>query len=190
MFRRTGLLAAALVVAAAFASVSAASAAPVSASASTAKAAAPYCGIRWGSQPKTAAVSPETPRVLANIRAGRHACYDRLVFDIRGGNRTWYEVNYVTAVKHSDGRVVPLRGGAKLSILMQASDYDHAGWTAYRYANGAELVNVAGYPTIRQVAWVDAQRVTTTVGVGVRARLPFRVFMLPGRLVVDVAHRW
>ncbi len=35
----------------------------------------------------------------------------------------------------------------------------------------------------------------TTVGLGVRARLPFRVFELAGpgtgsRLVVDVAHRW
>ena len=35
----------------------------------------------------------------------------------------------------------------------------------------------------------------TTLGVGVRARLPFRVTMLPGpgghtRLVLDVAHRW
>ena len=35
----------------------------------------------------------------------------------------------------------------------------------------------------------------TSIGLGVRARLPFRVFMLDGpgtssRLVVDVAHRW
>jgi hypothetical protein len=35
----------------------------------------------------------------------------------------------------------------------------------------------------------------TTLGVGTRARLPFRVFALAGpggdtRIVVDVAHRW
>jgi hypothetical protein len=35
----------------------------------------------------------------------------------------------------------------------------------------------------------------TTLGVGVRARLPFRVTVLPGpgrhsRVVVDVAHTW
>ncbi len=35
----------------------------------------------------------------------------------------------------------------------------------------------------------------TTLGLGVRARLPFRAFVLAGpgdgsRLVVDVAHRW
>jgi len=187
MFRRTGLLVAALVVAAGFGSVSAVSAEAVSSSAS---ASAPYCGIGWGSQEKIAVTSPATPRVLANIRAGRHACYDRLVFDIRGGNATWYDVNYVTTMKYSDDRVVPLRGGAKLMILMQASDYNHAGWTAYRYTNRNELVNVSGYPTIRQVAWADSLRITTTVGVGVRARLPFRVFMLPGRLVIDVAHHW
>jgi hypothetical protein len=37
---------------------------------------------------------------------------------------------------------------------------------------------------------------TTGVGVGVRARLPFRAFIVPGgraggaRLVIDVAHSW
>jgi hypothetical protein len=35
----------------------------------------------------------------------------------------------------------------------------------------------------------------TTIGLGVRAKLPFRVFTLNGpdghsRLVIDVAHRW
>ena len=35
----------------------------------------------------------------------------------------------------------------------------------------------------------------TTIGVGVRARLPFRVFSIPGpggqsRIVLDVAHHW
>ncbi len=35
----------------------------------------------------------------------------------------------------------------------------------------------------------------TTIGVGVRARLPFRTFVLDGpgsnsRVVIDVAHRW
>jgi hypothetical protein len=187
MFRRTGLLVAALVVTTGLATVSAASAAQVSSSAS---ASAPYCGIGWGSQEKTAATAATTPRVLTNIRAGRHDCYDRLVFDVRGGNFSFYDVKYVTTVKHSDGRVVPLHGGAKLSIMVQASDYDLAGWTAYRYANRAELVNVSGYPTFRQVAWADSDRNTTSFGLGVRARLPFRAFMLPGRIVVDVAHTW
>ena len=55
--------------------------------------------------------------------------------------------------------------------------------------------NVAGYQTFRQVADAGSFEGQTTVGLGVRARLPFRAFILAGpgdgsRLVVDVAHRW
>jgi hypothetical protein len=52
------------------------------------------------------------------------------------------------------------------------------------------LVNVTGFSTFRQVAWAGSFEGQTTVGLGVRARLPFRVFTLPGRVVVDVAHVW
>ena len=59
----------------------------------------------------------------------------------------------------------------------------------------AELVDVRGWTTFRQVAYAGCFEGQTTVGVGVRARLPFRVFALDGpgagsRLVIDVAHRW
>jgi hypothetical protein len=45
------------------------------------------------------------------------------------------------------------------------------------------------------VGWAGSFEGQTTLGLGVRARLPFRAFVLPGpgsgsRLVVDVAHRW
>ena len=54
---------------------------------------------------------------------------------------------------------------------------------------------VTGFSTFRQVSWAESQEGLTAVGLGVRARLPFRVFVLDGpgagsRVVVDVAHRW
>lgn len=178
MFRRTSMLVAALAVTAGLA--------PVAASATP----APYCGITWGSQQKTVMNSPTAP-VLANVRAGRHACHDRLVFDVRGANVTGYQVGYVPAVTWSAStEVVPLRGGAKLSVLLMASNYDVTGAPAYRCTNCADIVDVSGYPTFRQVAWAGSYRGSSKVGLGVRAQLPFRVFTLPGRLVVDVAHRW
>ncbi len=64
------------------------------------------------------------------------------------------------------------------------------GQSTYRPANRAELVNVTGYRTFRQVAWAGSFEGESTVGLGTRARLPFRVFTLPGHLVVDVAHAW
>jgi hypothetical protein len=150
--------------------------------------AAPYCGITWGSLTKSAPMAGTGS--LTNIRAGRHDCYDRLVFDVTGTTRG-YRVSYVNTVYHDpSGRVVPLRGGAKLSITVHAPTYNLAGTPTYRYANPAELVNVTGYRTFRQVAFAGSFEGLTTVGLGVRARLPFRVFTLPGRIVVDVAHLW
>jgi hypothetical protein len=163
---------------------------PVVVTTATAATAAPtpYCGITWGSTVKSHATT--TSAQLTGVRAGRHGCYDRLVFDVRG-TITGYHASYVnTVTEDGSGRPVPLRGGAKLSIAVQAPAYDLAGRPTYRYANRAELVNVAGYRTFRQVAWAGSFEGTTTVGLGVRARLPFRVFTLPGRLVVDVAHLW
>jgi hypothetical protein len=184
MFRRTGLVVAALVMAAGLAPVTAAAAAPVSSSAS-----APYCGTTWGSQAKTVVKGTAAPD-LTNIRAGRHACFDRLVFDVRGGNVTGYWVRYVAVMTApADIFPVPVRGGAKLSVTARAFGYGGAGPT-YRCRNCSELVNVSGYRTFRQVTWAGTYANLTGVGLGVRARLPFRVFTLPGRLVVDVAHRW
>jgi hypothetical protein len=158
-------------------------------SASAGAAPAPYCGITWGSLEKAA--SPTAMPPLTNIRAGRHACYDRLVFDVRGGNVKGYRVKYVNAVRaEGSGHVIPLRGGAKLSITVKVPANDLAGRPTYRYANGAELVNVTGYRTFRQVAWAGSFEGYTSVGLGVRARLPFRAFTVPGRFVVDVAHAW
>jgi hypothetical protein len=45
--------------------------------------AAPYCGIYWGSLDKSADPNLGAGPVT-NIRAGRHDCYDRLVFGIDG----------------------------------------------------------------------------------------------------------
>lgn len=150
--------------------------------------AAPYCGITWGSAAKS--VNPTGVGNLTNIRSGRHDCYDRLVFDVTG-TANGYWVSYVDQV-HEDptGFPVPLRGGARLSVTVQAPSYDDNGNATYTYANKAELVGVAGYQTFRQVAWAGSFEGSTTVGLGVRARLPFRVFTLPGRFVVDVAHFW
>jgi len=190
MFRRTGIMvAAALMMAAGAVPVAVASTSSTAATTSASAAAKPYCGITWGSLAKSA--SPLSQAPLINIRAGRHACFDRLVFDVRGGNINGYQVNYVGTMRsQGSGHVVPLRGGAKLSITVKVPANNAAGQTTYRFANGKELVNVAGYRTFRQVAWAGSFEGYTSVGLGVRARLPFRVFKLPHRLVVDVAHAW
>ncbi len=154
---------------------------------------AAYCGITWGSLGKSAATASNAP--LTDVRAGRHDCYDRLVIDV-AGDPAGYTVSYVPAVlAQGTGNVVPLRGGARLQIDLTIPAYDGNGRPTYTPANPRELVDTAGYRTFRQAAWGGSFEGYTTVGLGVRARLPFRVFTLDGpgtgsRLVIDVAHQW
>jgi hypothetical protein len=158
-----------------------------------ATAAAPYCGITWGSQPKEAGAGPYGGTVT-NVRAGQQACFDRLVVDVAGAPGAGYSVQYVAQVTADPtGDPVPLRGGAALQIVVLAPAYDENGNATYQPADPQELVSTAGFTTFRQVAWAGSFEGTTTLGLGTRARLPFRVFTLDGtsgRVVIDVAHRW
>jgi hypothetical protein len=164
------------------------------AAAAPAATAAPYCGIYWGSLPKTAKITETAPMV--NVRAGQHACFDRMVVDVRAGGADGYFVKYVDTVRQDgSGFAVSLRGGARLQVTVVAPAYDDNYRQTYRPANRSELDNVAGWQTFRQIAWAGSFEGQSTIGLGVRARLPFRVFVLQGpgagsRFVVDVAHRW
>lgn len=157
--------------------------------------AAPYCGIVWGSLAKSGGGSGA--QTVAGVRTGQHDCYDRLVIDLNGGPSVGYRVEYVDAVyKDGSGELVQLGGGARLQIVVHAPSYDIAdGHPTYTPADPAHLADVTGYRTFRQVADAGSFEGQTNIGLGVRARLPFRVFTLAGpgtgsRLVIDVAHRW
>jgi hypothetical protein len=161
--------------------------------------AASYCGITWGSLAKSAD-TPAADMVL-DVRAGQHACFDRLVVDLGGRDLSFrsYDVRYVPLV-HADGsgKPVPVRGAADLQVVVRAPAYDERGNATFQPADQREVVGVSGYSTFRQVAWAGSFEGQTTIALGVRARLPFRVSTLaalPGseqgpRLVIDVAHRW
>jgi hypothetical protein len=152
------------------------------------------CQTGWGSLGK-ARLGVAVPQ-LTNVRAGRHTCFDRLVLDL-DGKIAGYWINYVPEVPTDESHYVPpLRGGAKIKIIAQAPAYYDQGTATYRPANHSELVNVAGSLTFRQVAWAGSgEGGTSSIGLGVRARLPFRVSIIDGpnsgsRLVIDVAHSW
>lgn len=164
----------------------------------SAQAVVPYCDIRWGSLPKESSVTTgPTPATgdLVDVRSGRHQCYDRLVMDV-DGPVDGYLVRYVDQVRApGSGFVVPTAGGARLEVTAVAPAYDANGQATYDPAHPSDLVDVTGYPTFRQVTWAGSFEGRSTLGLGVRARLPFRVFTLEGpgdgsRVVVDVAHHW
>jgi len=145
--------------------------------------AAPYCGITWGSLAKTSA--PLTGGRVQGVRAGRHACFDRLVLDMTG-RAPGFDVRYVATVR-SDGSgfPVPVAGGARLAVVA------HKGATSV-----PTMPSVAGFATFREVKWAGSFEGYTTIALGIRARLPHRVFTLydpstnHSRLVVDIAHHW
>ena len=154
-----------------------------------AAAAEPYCGITWGSTPERAG-GPEGTDVpsVTGVRSGQHGCFDRLVVDVAGAPGAGYFVQYVGEVSQDgSGFPVPLRGSAFLQVVVLAS--------GEALPVSAELVDTTGYATFRQVASAGSFEGQTTLGVGVRAHLPFRVFTVAGpgtggRLVLDVAHHW
>ena len=105
-----------------------------------------------------------------------------------------------------------MRGRAILSIRIRAYTHDPLTGPVYNSVSRdpRELVDVSGYRTFRQLELAqdfedpegcepsDARCPTLVFGLGVRARLPVRVFALAGspssshgaRLVIDVAHSW
>jgi hypothetical protein len=148
---------------------------------------------RWGSLPKGLGTQFGTP--ITNVRAGRNTCFDRMVVDLRG-RAPGFSVRYVRQVHTvAEGAVIPLRGGARLELDLRSPDHDLNGRSTYNPRNPRELVNVAGFSTFRQIAYGFSFESHTIVGLGVRARLPMRAFIINGpgtgsRVVIDVAHRW
>jgi hypothetical protein len=152
-----------------------------------------YCGLVWGSLAESnPAMSTAS---VTNVRTGQHYCFDRMVVDLNGPV-AGYTAQYVPAVvQDGSGFSIPVRGSAFLQVTVNAPSHDGNYNVTYGPANKAELSNVAGYQTFRQVAYAGSFEGYTSIGLGVRARLPFRVFTLDGpgsgsRLVVDVAHFW
>jgi hypothetical protein len=156
--------------------------------------AAPYCGITWGSLPKTGGALA-TP-VLVDVRTGRHDCHDRVVFEF-DGPADGFDVGYRDVFTEAAGELMNpyVAGGAVLGVQLLAPAYDTETGYAYPARPGGHVAAVVGYPTLRDVVYGGSYEGYTTFAVGVRANLPFRVFVLAGpgthsRIVLDVAHHW
>ncbi|GAA2822445.1 hypothetical protein GCM10010441_53670 [Kitasatospora paracochleata] len=167
----------------------------------TALAAAPpppavvQCPTGWGSLPRDLAA--DNLRPLTDVRTGQHACYDRIVLDVPGtspAHPAGYHLRYVTSVvQEGSGEPVPVGGGAILDIVVVAPAYDPAtGATTYPAHPGAPLpgVDLTGYRTLRDARYAGSFEGRTQLALGLRARLPYRVFQLDDRLVIDIAHTW
>jgi hypothetical protein len=150
------------------------------------------CSASWTSTTKSA--EDTTTKPLRNIKTGRHACYDRMVFDVKGTtDEVGYHVGYVTKFRQAGtGDQISVKGGAILEIVVNSPSYNPSNPAQKTYAGkpGKSLpgVNVTGYKTFRDTAFGTSIEGQTQVGLGVRAKLPFRVQQSGDKLIVDVAH--
>ncbi|MEV4635935.1 hypothetical protein AB0J80_01150 [Actinoplanes sp. NPDC049548] len=166
-----------------------------SATAAQKAAAAPYCGITWGSLPKSGgALSTNS---LIKVTTSRQSCYDRTVFEFTGpvsGYRVEYTDHVITDGEGLD--VTPYTaGGAHLDVVLLAPVYTTGGTITYNRVLGDHAVNVVRYQTLRDILYAGSFEGYTQFDQGVRARLPFRVTVSTGsdghgRITVDVAHQW
>ena len=153
----------------------------------------------WGTGTKDGSpVMSAAPLYL--VRVGEHPCYDRVVFDVNGPEAVGYTVRYVPVVEaDGSGQPVPVAGGAVLEVVVRApmlgtDSRGHQPGSGVP-AVGEDLVarsRLAGWDSLRQVAYAGSFEGQTTTAIGVRERLPFRVFVTGDRgyrhVVVDIAH--
>jgi hypothetical protein len=139
------------------------------------------------------------------VRPGRHACFDRVVFDVNGvvdgPDAVGFHVAYVDGDVQADGsgEPVPTAGDAALEVIVRAPAQG-TGTTGHQPGRvlarlGDALVTadqVAGWRALREVAFAGSFEGQTTFAVGVDGRLPFRAgsFEADGytHVYVDVAH--
>ena len=147
------------------------------------------CSLNWGTNAKhrgSSAITVAT-RVQA-VRAGKHGCFDRLVIDMSGGKRPPFSARYVKQiVADPSGKVLKVKGHARILITVRGPAGKHY------HPNAVNLTDVSGFKTFRQVRGAGSFERVTSIGLGVRAKLPFRVFELGSsqsgwRIVIDVAH--
>lgn len=143
------------------------------------------CAVQGGGTGERAGGSGLTTAPLYLVRVGQHPCYDRVVFDINGPAPVSYVAKYVPQVLSDPaGKPVPVAGGAVLQIVVRAPIWgtDTQGHQPWRKppASGDDLVTpaqVAGWSALREVKFAGSFEEQTTIAVGVRTRLPFRVLV-------------
>jgi hypothetical protein len=152
----------------------------------------------WGTGLQLRAASSGAPVYL--VRAGRQECSDRVVFHLNGPDPVGYSVRYVDLVREDgSGRPVPVAGAAALQVVINAPalGHDSHGYVDKVLAEpGADFytpAQLAGWSSLRQVRYAGSFEGQTTIAVGVRAQVPFRVFTVLDRsgdyrsVVLDLA---
>ena len=123
-------------------------------------------------------------RELVAFRVARHATFDRMVFQFRGGT-PGFNVRYVPRIiQEGSGKTVPLLGARFLAIRFAAARAHPLNGSSSSVAR----VRTPLLPAIRQAKLAGDFEGVVSYGAGIAGRRAFRVFRLTGppRIVVDV----
>ena len=148
----------------------------------------PACSTTWGTGAKHGGSTGTVRTPVLGVRVGQHGCFDRLVVDLGSGPRPPFSAQYVKhIIAQGSGRLLKVRGKARILIVIRGPAGRHYP------ASAVNLADVSGFKTFRQVRGAGSFERVTAIGLGVRAKLRFRAFLLGSsasawRLVVDVAH--
>jgi hypothetical protein len=139
-----------------------------------------------------------TPAPLSQVRAGRHACYDRVVFDVEGADPVGFFASYVPVVRaDGSGEEVPVAGTAALEVVVRAAYLGSDDPTTWQEMprTGDDLMatsELAQWNALRGVAFAGSFEGQTTFAVGVQGKRAFRVWTLASangqRVILDIAH--
>ena len=117
------------------------------------------------------------------VATGCHRTFDRFVVRTRSGT-PGYVVRYVRRiVQDGSGRIIPIRGSKRIRVVIRNARGHTEGGT-----NLLPRVRTPLCPNLRQVKDAGDFEGTVSFGLGLRRKTGFRVFRLPGRIVVDVRH--
>jgi hypothetical protein len=122
---------------------------------------------------------------LVAVRAGRHAGFDRVVFEFRGPVPATRQVRWVDQlVQDGSGEPVSVAGGADLEVVFQgANAHDDRGRPTVSPRRFSP-----GLAALKEVAQVGDFEAVVGYGLGVDRKRPLKVSTLggPSRLVVDI----
>jgi hypothetical protein len=159
---------------------------PLLAALAVAAVAAPAAASPFSTAPRVKERSVSVSRLVA-VRAGRHAGFDRVVFEL-DGTLPGYRVQYVPkVVQDGSGFPVALAGKAFVQVVLTPTnahlDSGAPSWPGPKRFS-------PGFPAVRQVAFAGDFEGYVTFGLGISQPSGFRVTELrnPSRIVVDVAH--
>jgi hypothetical protein len=121
----------------------------------------------FSTQPRVGEHPPADSGKLITLRAGRHAGYDRVVFQL-DGPIPYYSVRYVPQVRlDGSGDPLRLRGAAFLEVVIRApTDDEH-----YRPVLTPTRLR-PDFPALREVDAPGSFEGQTTAGIGVSYRAP------------------